>query len=100
MSAELSEERKIRDFCVAQWGDKPMSWIGLKLGEEAGEVAGAIVRLDEKRGTLDDLDKEIGDVLIVLSQLASMRGLTLAQLRDWRFDQIQARAVQRRILEQ
>ncbi len=92
MSAELSTERQIRDFCVSQWGEKTPAWIGLKLGEEAGEVAGAIVRLEEGRGPAENIDKEIGDVLIVLSQLASLRGTTLAQLRDARFETIKARA--------
>lgn len=92
MSAERTTEKEIHDFAIAQWGDAPMSWVALKLAEEAGEVAGAVIRVPEGRGTVEDLDKEIGDVLIVLSQLASMRGTTLLELRARRFERIQARA--------
>ncbi len=88
----MTTEEVIADFCVRQWGDKDRPWVGLKLAEESGEVCGALVKIPEGRATEEDLDKEIGDVLIVLSQLAAQKGLTLESLRECRFKQIVARA--------
>lgn len=88
-------EAEILEFATAQWGEKDLPAIGLKVGEEAGEVAGALVKIPEGRATLEDLDKEVGDLLIVLSQIAAKRGWTLEQLRAKRFEQIKARALVR-----
>lgn len=65
--------------------------VGLKLGEEAGEVQGAIVKLPEGRATTQDLKDEIGDVLICLSRLAASLDCTLEGLRAERWKQIEAR---------
>lgn len=91
-NGEDAREKEILAFASAQWGVKDMAAIGLKVGEEAGEVAGAIVKIPEGRAQLSDLDKELGDILIVLSQLAALRDTTLSALRSKRFEQIKARA--------
>lgn len=88
----MTTEQDILAFAQSQWGEKSLTQIGLKLGEESGEVAGAIVKITECRATFENLDKEIGDTLIVLSQLAAHRGTTLEILRACRFEQIKARA--------
>lgn len=85
-------EEIIRDFAFEQWGHKTPREIALKLCEEAGEVAGAAIKKDEGRAKLSDMDDEVGDVLIVLSQYAAQRGTTLDELRKRRFEFIQARA--------
>ncbi len=89
----MTTEEQITDFCVSQWGDSTRQWIGLKLAEEMGEVAAALIKIPEGRATEEDLDKEMGDVLIVLSQLAAQKGRTLESLRECRFKQIVARAL-------
>lgn len=68
-----------------------MKDIGLKLGEESGEVQGAIVKLPEGRKTEQDLKDEIGDVLICLSRLAAKLGMTLDELRIARWRNIEHR---------
>ena len=85
-------EQIIRDFAFEQWDDKSPRDIALKLCEEAGEVAGAAVKIREGRAKLRDMDDEVGDVLIVLSQYAAQRETTLDELRKQRFVFIQARA--------
>jgi len=85
-------EEEILNFAVRQWGHKSLADLALKLAEESGEVAGVCVKRGERRSTLADLDNEIGDVLIVLSQMAYLRGQTLEELRASRFSGIKARA--------
>lgn len=85
-------EEKITGFAEQQWGVKTLTQVLMKLTEEVGEVAGAITKEAEGRANWDDLDDEIGDCLIVLSQMAAKRGRTLEDLRERRFEKIQARA--------
>jgi NTP pyrophosphatase (non-canonical NTP hydrolase) len=89
----MTKEQEILDFINKEWGIRKLDRIGLKLGEEAGEVQAAIHKLDEDRSTLTDLDDEVGDVLIVLSQIAALRKTTLEDLRDRRFKMIKERAM-------
>lgn len=84
-------EWQIWSFVTARWGDKTLPDIGLKLGEECGEVMGAIVKIDEQRATYADLAAEVGDALIVLSQIAFTLGTTIEELRRKRFEEIKAR---------
>jgi NTP pyrophosphatase (non-canonical NTP hydrolase) len=93
--ADKTIEEEILEFANSQWGEKTWEGLGLKLGEEAGEVAGAIVKIPEKRATLEDLDLEVGDTLIVLSQIAARLGTTLEALQAKRFEQIKERASKR-----
>jgi len=87
----ITTEEEIYHFAVERWGHKSVADLALKLSEESGEVAGVCIKRGERRSTLSDLDNEIGDVLIVLSQMASLRGQTLEELRASRFLQIKAR---------
>ncbi len=88
---ENSTESEIFRFVIDKWGAKSGRDIALKLCEESGEVAGAVIRLDEKRGTEDQIAEEVGDVLIVASQLAFILGTTLEQLRSDRWETIKNR---------
>lgn len=90
-----SVEEHILEFATSQWGEKTMDRLVSKLAEETGEIAGAIVKIPEGRASEEDLDKELGDALIVLSQFAAKRGHTLEQLRAKRFEQIKERATTR-----
>jgi len=92
LSQTLSED-EILEFAEAMWGVESMERLGIKLAEECGEVAGAIVKIEEGRKTLEDLDDELGDVLIVLSKFAAKRGTTLDDLRAERFAMIKERAL-------
>lgn len=79
-------EHIINDLLSERFPDADtMKDIGLKLGEEAGEVQGAIVKMPEGRATEDDLKDEIGDVLICLSRLAAKLDMSLEELRDRRW---------------
>jgi len=85
-------EREILEFCNSRFGVKDMNGMAAKLAEECGETCGALVKIQEERATFDDLEAEVGDVLIVLSQIAANRGTTLEGLRAKRFLQIKERA--------
>ena len=85
-------EEEILEFSNSQWGEKTWEGLGLKLAEESGEVAGELVKIPEGRATWEGVDLEVGDTLIVLSQIAARRGTTLEALRAKRFVQIQERA--------
>lgn len=65
--------------------------VGCKLGEEAGEVQGALIKIAEQRAFADELFDEIGDVLIVLTVLAERRGWDLTEIRRERFDYVSRR---------
>lgn len=85
-------ETEILEFATAKWGEKSMERLLTKLAEETGEIAGAIIKIPEGRATEQDLDDELGDALIVLSQFAARRGTTLEALRARRFETIKERA--------
>lgn len=86
-----TKEQIILEFAEGKWGEKTLDRIGLKLAEEAGEVAGALIKIPEGRATTEDLIKEMGDCLIVLSQLAAKHGLTLENICEKRFEEIRKR---------
>lgn len=64
---------------VAQrWPDRTgLIWRAGKLCEEAGEVMGAVIKMDEGRKTLDDLRMETAQVVICAMALAEAAGFDL-----------------------
>lgn len=84
-------EGRIFRYVTDKWGPKSGADIALKLAEECGEVAGAVVRMDEERGDVDGIADELGDLLIVASQLAFLLGGTLDEIRAERWRVIQER---------
>lgn len=88
----MTTEKEILKFATEQWGEKDDAGIGLKLAEETGEVAGALLKIPEGRATEIDLRKEMGDVLIVLSQIAARHDWTLESIRTDRYEQVRQRA--------
>lgn len=79
---------------VAAWQRRGLDYAppplrkALKVVEEAGEVGGAVNKLDEGRRTLRDVEDESGDVVISLCGLADSLGFDLATAvkRRWRGD--------------
>jgi NTP pyrophosphatase (non-canonical NTP hydrolase) len=88
-------ESEILKFATEQWGEKTLERLAVKLAEETGKIAGAVVKIPELRATAADLDQELGDALIVLSQFAAKRETTLEALQTRRFEQIKARSLKR-----
>lgn len=84
-------EQQILEAVTRRWGPRTDENVGLKLAEECGEVVGAITKISEGRAGEDDLDKEMGDALIVLSQLAARRRTTLEKIRGRRWKEIKKR---------
>ena len=80
-----TREQAINEWHDKKWPDKDDRHVAAKLAEETGEVCGAFIKLVEGRRTIDDVQDEIGDVLIVLSVLAGRHGWTLEDLRTRRF---------------
>lgn len=81
---------------VGRFGEPDVALVGLKLAEEAGEVAGALVKRAEgavrpAKGLVDygdwtaHLHGEIGDIGIVLNVLAGREGVPLDELIARRF---------------
>lgn len=78
---------------VVEWHDR--TWGGpeiktlvkcaLKVAEEAGEVAGAAIKMDEGRRTAQDLADEAGDVVIALATALNRAGVSLgdAVMQRW-----------------
>jgi len=76
--------------------------IGLKIGEESGELMGAILdrrqaQTDEERGYASlAVLAEAGDVLICLARLASIEGTTLEAIAEERWTEVRQRDGRRR----
>ena len=86
-------EQEIMEWRERRWpkpGDQTM-WDTLKLAEEAGEVVAAVVKCHEGRLPIEELDIELGDLLIVMSALAARRGTTLEELRAKRWAEVRKR---------
>lgn len=84
-------DRIIPAWHEARWGDKSDDRVFLKLLEEVGEAAGAVVKRDEgRRTTLDVLD-ELGDVTIVLTVLLARHGVTFDEVRARRWEEVSQR---------
>lgn len=67
----------------AQFGRVPLLLRAAKLGEESGEVLGAVVRHVQGRDGRSwhpEVESEIGDVYVVLLGLATLLGVSLEDL--------------------
>lgn len=68
---------------LAQFGRVPLLLRAAKLGEESGEVLGAVVRHVQGRDGRSwhpEIEAEIGDVYVVLLGLADLLGLSLEDI--------------------
>lgn len=74
-------QAELKTWHNRKYAGAPLERVGLKLGEEAGEVCRAIDRIIYSKTTTDDehwraeLTQEIGDVAIVLLVLCNRGGL-------------------------
>lgn len=60
------------------WATDPQSR-ALKLGEEAGEVQGAVIKMSEGRKTLADLQMELAQLVLCAMALAESAGFDLQE---------------------
>lgn len=74
-------DKQITDRIIEVFGPPQLSGVGLKLGEEFGEVARALVRIIEGRpgDWVEELKGEIGDLGVVLSQICHTCGFDLIE---------------------
>ncbi len=85
-------EQLINAWRTERWpDDNDDRLIAAKLGEEAGEVLGAAIKIPEGRATVEDLCDEIGDTLIALAALAARHDRTLDGLLRRRWATVAAR---------
>ena len=64
-----------------KWGGRNFTNVALKLGEECGEVLGAVLDLvQEGPQAFAHLREETADAVFVLAQLAALQETTLAEL--------------------
>lgn len=63
----------------------------LKVCEEAGELAGAVIKLAEGRRAPQDVRNEIGDVLISLAACADLHGFDLGDCARERWAEVRER---------
>lgn len=85
----LKYQTEINTWQRARWPDTAvLPYPALKLAEEVGEVVGSVVRINEGRHTLSDLENELGDAMISLLNLAQTFGIDLesAFLNRWNGD--------------
>ena len=78
-------QRRVAAHHNKQFGDKPLTNRALKVAEEAGEVAGAVIRHVERRDGRDwtpELRSEIGDLLITVIALCDKAGTSLGEVLD------------------
>lgn len=84
--ASLPTQAQTLEWVRERWPDRtdPM-WRALKLGEEAGEVQGAVVKMGQGRKTLADLATETAQLVICAMALAESAGfdLTSAIAAEW-----------------
>lgn len=74
---------QIRAHGINQFGEKTLTAHALKLSEECGEVAGAVIRHSERRdgrGWLSELEHEVGDVLVTVAQVCAASGISMEQV--------------------
>lgn len=88
---------KIKEFCIypdfGTTSDLELSYLGLGLASEAGEVAG-LVKKELRDKPEFDTDKwmgELGDVLWYLTRLAESLGFTLEELMVYNVEKLEAR---------
>lgn len=77
-----------------QFGDRAVERIALKLGEETGEVLGALTRhleLRDGRTWDDEIKEEIGDVMVVLMVLCDKMGFSLQDIASKGIESFAAR---------
>lgn len=67
-------------YVAERWPDRctPI-WRAAKLCEEAGEVMGAVIKMDEGRKTLADLRQETAQVVICAMALAQSAGFDIRE---------------------
>ena len=91
----MTPQTKVGEWHRATFDPCPLSWVGLKLAAETGEVAQAILTLEgepRREGrTYEDLRTEAADVLIVLYAIADRAGFDLGQAFWERFAEVSQR---------
>lgn len=80
----IEVERQTTDWIVEEVGawQREKGWLdvllkGAKLGEEAGEVIGALFKFSRGQDTVEHVAKEVGDVIIVLAGICDLLGIDL-----------------------
>lgn len=84
-------QREVGEWHSRVYANASLAAIGLKLGEEAGEVCGAVDRIIYEGGWEGDLANEAGDVVIVLAALFARLGLDLELAVASRWEQVRHR---------
>lgn len=75
-------------------GEREPWWYSAKLSEEAGEATKAFNRLSglsRKRGTVDELKRELGDVIYCAFILAEKLDIDLSESLDVNYDNVMSR---------
>lgn len=76
--ATVATQAQTLEWVSERWPDRTDSmWRALKLGEEAGEVQGAVIKMAEGRKTLGDLAAETAQLVICAMALAESAGFDL-----------------------
>ena len=82
----IPTQAEVLEWTRARWPNHcdPRSR-ALKLGEEAGEVLGAVVKMSEGRKTLSDLATELAQLRLCAMALAESAGIDLdkATAAEW-----------------
>lgn len=92
----MTPQRQVGIWHRDTFGDDcPLTWLGLKVAAEAGELCQAILTADgepQRNGrTYEDLREEAADVLIVLYAIAERAGFDLGMAFFERFGEVSRR---------
>lgn len=84
-------QREVGDWHREVYANATLAMIGLKLGEEAGEVCGAVDRMIYQGGWRDQLADEMGDVVIMLAALCARLGIDFDHAVSYRWEEVRHR---------
>lgn len=89
---ETPSQQEVLAWTRQRWPDKcdPVSR-AMKVGEEAGEVIGAVVKMNEGRKTKADLAFECAQLVLCVQALAESAGFDLAEYVEAEWQTIQRR---------
>jgi NTP pyrophosphatase (non-canonical NTP hydrolase) len=91
----LDQLRFVNESRTLEWGDglATPSFLAMEFAGEAGELVNVIKKLVRaetsdrgSKATIDDLEDEIGDVLICLDRIACRYGIDIAEVTARKFN--------------
>lgn len=92
----LPAQAEVHDWSVRNFGETPQALVTLGLAEEVGELCRAVLKREQRiRGTYQEwsaeIEKELGDCIIKLLDVAAYEGVSLAEVARKRWASVSQR---------